>query len=178
MQTQLKQQQGVGMLEVLITVVILSIGLLGVAATQSIAVKETGSSSQRTAAMFLINDLVERMHANPSAFTTYKQTVGVCGAEPKKCDNTNATAATACSTDDLAAYDAYQVTCPQSGTTKYSNINYLALDSITLECESGNCAAPNGKAGTFSVEVKWTESTNDKKISGTNKGTIKVKAAL
>lgn len=177
MQTQLKQQQGVGMLEVLITVVILSIGLLGVAATQSIAVKETGSSSQRTAAMFLINDLVERMHANPSAFTTYKNTVGVCTAAPSKaCDDPDATA---CTTEQLAIYDAYQVTCPQGGTTKYSNINYLALDSITLKCEPGNsCAAPNGKAGTFSVEVKWTESTNDKKIGGTNTGTIKVKAAL
>lgn len=60
----LSKQRGVGLIEVLITVVILSIGLLGVAALQARALQENQSAVLRTQANILAYDILERMRSN------------------------------------------------------------------------------------------------------------------
>lgn len=59
-----KQQRGVALLEALITMVVVSVGLLGVAALQLKSLQFSYGSYQRTLASVQANDLVERLWAN------------------------------------------------------------------------------------------------------------------
>ena len=55
---------GFTLLEVLIALIIVSIGLLGVAAMQASTLKNAGSSKYRSAAISLTSDMADRMRAN------------------------------------------------------------------------------------------------------------------
>lgn len=58
------RQRGVGLVEVLIAVLILAIGLLGLASMQTNGMRMTNGSMSRSQAVFLANDIVERARAN------------------------------------------------------------------------------------------------------------------
>lgn len=57
-------QKGVGMMEVLIALLVLSIGILGLATLQSIGLKYNHHSYQRTQAVMQIYDIADRIRAN------------------------------------------------------------------------------------------------------------------
>ncbi|HEU0153019.1 MAG TPA: type IV pilus modification protein PilV [Arenimonas sp.] len=57
-------QAGASLLEVLIAVLILAIGLLGIAALQSLTLKNTQGSSERTAAVIQSYAMLDMMRAN------------------------------------------------------------------------------------------------------------------
>ncbi|HKM28005.1 MAG TPA: type IV pilus modification protein PilV [Thiopseudomonas sp.] len=57
-------QRGATMLEILITLLILSIGLLGMAGLQALSLKSNQSAYYRSQATFLAYDISERMRAN------------------------------------------------------------------------------------------------------------------
>lgn len=63
----LKQQRGVSLLEVLISVLVLSIGLLGVAALQTSSMRNTNSALEKSMAVILTDTLSELLRANPEA---------------------------------------------------------------------------------------------------------------
>lgn len=57
-------QRGVTLLEVLIAVLVLAVGLLGLAALQARALQENQGAYQRTQASILAYDMLDRMRAN------------------------------------------------------------------------------------------------------------------
>ncbi len=59
-----KYQGGFTLIEVLVTVFLLAVGILGVAGMQAVSVRESGNLYFRTQADLLINDIVDRMRAN------------------------------------------------------------------------------------------------------------------
>ena len=59
-----KSQQGVGLVEVLITLLVLSVGLLGMASLQLNAMKFNQLASVRSQANVLAYDIADRMRAN------------------------------------------------------------------------------------------------------------------
>jgi len=63
----LKTQQGISLLEVLIAVLVLGIGLLGVAALQSSGVRNVQSAHERTVATLVAHSLGENIRANVAA---------------------------------------------------------------------------------------------------------------
>jgi type IV pilus assembly protein PilV len=60
-------QVGVSLLEVLIAVLVLSVGLLGIAGLQTANLRNTQSAHQRTVAVLLAVSMSERIRANPTA---------------------------------------------------------------------------------------------------------------
>lgn len=58
------RQSGFTMLEVLIAVLVLSIGLLGLAGLMASSIRNTHSAYQRTQATWLAYDLIDRMRVN------------------------------------------------------------------------------------------------------------------
>ena len=60
---------GTSLIEVLVTLVILSIGLLGLAALQLNGLRSNTSAALRTASTLIAGDIIERMRANPTAVT-------------------------------------------------------------------------------------------------------------
>lgn len=61
----IRKQTGFSLLEVLIALAVLSIGLLGLAALQSLGLRFSNQSLQQTQATMLAYDIIDRMRANP-----------------------------------------------------------------------------------------------------------------
>lgn len=75
-----QHQRGVGMLEILISILVLAIGLLGLAALQSVGLKYNYQSLQRTQAVMLTYDLTDKMRSNADG--TYLINFGVDPGTP------------------------------------------------------------------------------------------------
>lgn len=102
-----KITSGFTLLEVLVALFVLSVGLLGLAALQTIALKFNTQSYMRTQATLQLYDIVDRMRANRDAAGTVNvvySTEAPMGAKPGAAD----CASTACSAADLARYDIRQ----------------------------------------------------------------------
>lgn len=65
------RQRGVGMIEVLVALLVMSIGVLGYAGLQLRALNSTEDAHYRTQAVAIAQDIVERIAANPAGLTTY-----------------------------------------------------------------------------------------------------------
>jgi type IV pilus assembly protein PilV len=66
---------GTSLLEVLVTVVLLSIGLLGIAGTQTVGLKNVANATLRTQASVLAYDILDRMRANAANANNYNITI-------------------------------------------------------------------------------------------------------
>jgi type IV pilus assembly protein PilV len=70
-----KQQLGVGLMEVLVTLLILAIGVLGFIALQYRALEAMGEGENRIQAINIARDLAEKMRVNRSVLPVYAQTL-------------------------------------------------------------------------------------------------------
>ena len=71
-------QQGVGLIEILISLVVIAIGLLGLAALQGKAQYAEMESYQRSQALFLLQDMASRLRANRADRESYITTQADC----------------------------------------------------------------------------------------------------
>jgi len=62
-----KQERGFSLLEVLIALLVLSVGLLGIAGLQTVSLRFNHQSYERTQATVLISEIFEKIAANPVA---------------------------------------------------------------------------------------------------------------
>jgi type IV pilus assembly protein PilV len=96
--------QGFSLIEVLVALLVLSIGLLGLAALQTTSLQYNTGSYHRTQATFLAYDIIDRMRTNSDVVanadgTGYDQPVSANVSSSTNCDATNCTSA------QLALYD-------------------------------------------------------------------------
>lgn len=95
-------QGGISLLEVLITVVILAVGLLGIATLQALGMQETHSAHARSQASLMAYDIMDRMRNNRTlalSATDYHMSYG------DSTPFTNNCALTTCTPAETAAYD-------------------------------------------------------------------------
>lgn len=71
-----KRQRGTSLLEVLVSLVILSLGLLGYAGLQSVTVKNSHNAYLRTQATSLAYNVLDRMRANRTSLDGYVMSYG------------------------------------------------------------------------------------------------------
>ncbi|MGQ3890408.1 type IV pilus modification protein PilV [Legionella sp. CNM-4043-24] len=118
-------QKGFSLLEVLISTVILAIGLLGIAALQTSAIKYNHSALLRSIAVSQAGDMIDRMQANPLGVNSgaYNNVSGT-GSMPS---------CTTCSNAQIAQRDIYQwntsnaTLLPSGQGTITANGNQLTL---------------------------------------------------
>lgn len=86
-----RQQRGIGLLEILITLLILSIGLIGTAQLQLVNQNNSRAAEARMSATLLAADLAERMRANRQASLNgeYLEIGNDPGGCPITCDTGN-----------------------------------------------------------------------------------------
>ena len=98
------KQQGFTLLEVLIALLVLSIGLLGLAALQTTGLRSNEMASMRTTSTMLAYDITDRMRANPQGILdgNYVIDTGPITGTPSDCTSTD------CTTSQLATYDLSQ----------------------------------------------------------------------
>lgn len=98
----LSKTSGFSLLEVLITMLVLSIGLLGIAGLQAVSLRNSHVSSLRSQAAWLAADMSDRMRANLAGLSGYENIVPENVYSDPGCINTGCTPA------QMAQYDAYQ----------------------------------------------------------------------
>ena len=165
-----KRSSGFTMVEVLITVVVVSIGLLGLAGLQISGLRANMGSEARSKATILANDIAERMHANPLAIDQYDgiTTAGQdCETEPDRfCSSyndgtvttltdgttTTITPAAECTPTQMSTFDAWVWTCGlpvATGVQRGGVINKLTNGTASVTCNTNPCV--EGSARTISV---------------------------
>ena len=147
-----KNQHGISLIEVLVTLVIVAGGLLGTAGLMIYSMKLNKSGEFRTQAVLAASDLFERMEANKVAAVNGSYIVA-------SNTSTVTTAATncsnaACNAASLANYD-----LNQWGTTVVS----------TLPQASWSVTSPAaGSPRAYTVVINWTDRSSNKTASGEN----------
>jgi len=164
--------KGFTLLEVLVAMVLLSIGLLGVARLQMFGLQNTGNAYFRTQASGLLTELVERVRANPNGALdrSYNLAIPACisGPVPAPLD----CVAASCTAAQLAQFDLYAVNCGLNGTNDGSGVDeLLPSGAMTIACSN----PPNPAATTclqYTVTVTWSETNDDDKDGAADTNTI------
>ena len=141
--------RGSTMMEVLVSVFVLSIGVLGVAGLQVTAKRSNFEATQRVTAAALAQDIVERMRSNPEELGTYTN-AGV----GRTIDGTSMPLVD-CSTDcgpvSLAQYDLYELEQAANGVAEQAAGNNVGGLALSTTCITG----PDGGPGIYSVAIAW-----------------------
>jgi type IV pilus assembly protein PilV len=100
-----RAQAGIGLIEVLIAVLVFSVGMLGMTAMQLGAKRSSYEATQRSIATSLARDILERIRSNPAALSTY--VVAELGSVAVVAGTNCSLITSDCSTAVLAARDLY-----------------------------------------------------------------------
>lgn len=126
----MKSQRGVGLMEVLVSLVILAIAVLGFAALQFRALDAIQEANDRTAAMTLARDLAEKIRVNRTQLSKYKSEINAPGkTTAKSCvradsDEPADPITSMCTRTELATFDARQLL----GAAKQKNMTIIISD--------------------------------------------------
>jgi len=104
------RSDGLTLIECLIALVILAIGLLGMAGLMVQGLRNGHDALLRTQAVNLVTDMAERIRANPGAAAAYECASYTSGPTTHSCAPTDAAASTSCTSiglaeDDLARWE-------------------------------------------------------------------------
>lgn len=113
------QNHGFSLVEVLVALLVLSIGLLGLAALQTTSLQYNTGSYFRTQATFMAYDIIDRMRANLSAVANsdgngYDQPASANVTASTNCDTTSCTSAQLALYDVKKWYDRAVATLPEA----------------------------------------------------------------
>jgi type IV pilus assembly protein PilV len=133
-----RRQRGVTMLEVLVTLFIITLWLLATAGVQSSSAKLSKAAQFRTAAVLLAAELGERMEANIQDAST-----GVYACDPCSTDAPSTTCVgTVCGSAGLAAFD-------------LAEWGYRV--GQTLPSATATVAWTNGTPCTYTITLGWSD---------------------
>jgi type IV pilus assembly protein PilV len=147
-----RRQLGVGLIEVLVALFVISVGLLGVAKMQGAAIADTGISSRRAIAAIQAASLAATMHADKLYWATggvAPSNVAIAGATVTNSALAGQTAVcttTACSPIQMAAYDV------QEWATQLNTL----LPNVTATIK---CSQVTNVPVTCTIQISWAEKT-------------------
>lgn len=146
-------QAGISLIESLVTLVIVSIGMLGIAALYVESLRVGYTALARTRAVGLASDMADRIRANPAGEVNYVADAAAAGANPPfGCGETAVAPALACTADELAAYDIWQWKT-LIGNSVDASAQQLGLPGGTGTIERDDGTFPS----TVVITVNWSE---------------------
>jgi len=105
-------QTGVGLIEVMVALLLLTVAVLGYSALQGRAIKATNESFERSQSLVMMRNIAEKIHANPSAIETYEEglneSYSSSSAPTKKC-GLDGVVADLCDPKELAEAESYSL---------------------------------------------------------------------
>lgn len=102
----IRQQNGVGMIEVLVTLIIVAVGLLGLAGLQTRAQTAEREAYQRAQALILVEDMASRIRSNREAARCYPTDSYIgTGNDPAACSGWGDSETRALADSDLNDWD-------------------------------------------------------------------------
>lgn len=188
-----RKYAGFTMIEILVTLIVLSVGLLGMAAMQITGIRSTAGSTSRTQATLLINDIAERMRANitavdiPNAFAAVDSTAIDCTTLPSPyCseynDGSSNVAAESCNTTQMAAYDLNIWFCGvnAAGTRRGGVVNSLPQATASITCVDSDTSDTDActDRSPHIVTIGWTENNPQRDDAGTTATTQSISMTI
>lgn len=141
-----RRQAGFSLLEVLVALLVLSIGLLGLAALQTMGLRFNTQSYQRTQAVLNAYDIIDRIRANPGGMTAGRyDDVDIAAPAPTE-------PACPCNATQMADVDIAQWKNTLATLLAEGN---GAICRGTLNADFTNCTP--GVGTSFMVGIQWTE---------------------
>lgn len=162
----MRRGRGFTMIEVMITVLVLSVGMLAIVSLQATAKRSTHQAWQRSLAVNLADSIIERIRINPSQAASYATGLGASalGGGKKGTPSTNCRT-NACDADKVVTWDLWQWEQRLDGAAAVDPDNKKAGGLIDphgcIVFEEAGASTPN--TGKIRVFVTWqglTETTD------------------
>lgn len=162
-----RRQNGVGVIEVLIALVLVSFGVLGMAGLQLTGMKHSTGGFNRSKATLFAENLSARMRTNPEAvgdlayapFDSGAAGAINCGTKPVPyCQASKGVAAQQCDSTQMAAFDLFSVTCGNwsSANEAVDGVaDSLPNGRMQVTCDDSPCVATSS----YTVLISWSENT-------------------
>jgi type IV pilus modification protein PilV len=150
------RQRGVSLIEVLVAVMIFSVGLVGLAGLLIMSTRSNQAAYLRTQVVYLAHNMADRMSANPSAVwdgSYNSNSYPTATSVTTKCDLSSS-----CTPDDLATHDM------QMWSTQLTT--FLPTAKATINCANGSAGFTPSAAqfgmrppygGNCIMTVTWSE---------------------
>ena len=132
-------QAGFSLLEVLISIVVTSIGLLGLAGMQAAGIRNNHSAYHHSQATVLAYDMADRIRANRSSASNYQTSFMTLAAAQAQPECVSSISETVCSAADMAENDLFD------WNTALAAAIPSAVGTITLT------------GGLYTVSVSWDD---------------------
>ena len=145
-------QSGFSLFELLIALVIFSIGLLAVGGLQSVSKKANFESMQRTSATQIVNGMLEDMRTNGSAISQYVVAADIGGGARGGQPVPNCSIGAECNATQKAAFDLWfweQLLDGNLETSGGAGTGGLVLPTLCIDGPAG------GVAGIYRVTIVW-----------------------
>jgi len=133
-QIALNKVRGVSLVESMVAMLVLSIGMLGIAALYVESLRSGRSALARTQAIMLVTDMADRIRANASVANSYAKAANTAGTLLAACNGGTGT----CTPANMAANDVA--------------IWHRMVDDRAANAASGQHGLPNGR-GTITIAV-------------------------
>lgn len=143
--------RGSSMMEILVSIMILSFGSLGVAGLQVTSKRAHHESKQQLTAAFLANDIIEKMRNNTTVLAAYAS-AAVGGGSITTEPSPNCSAASTCNAAQLAAHDRWLWEQAIDGAA----IKQGVTNTVGLVTPKGCISNINGK---IQVVIAWLSTT-------------------
>ncbi len=147
------RQAGATLVEVLVSVVVLGLGLIGVAGLQTAALSANQLAAQYTNASTVAQNLAERMRGNRQGVISnhYNLAPGTPSAPPKNC----ALAGETCTAEELARWDLAVWYASLSSSSEIKHVSAGPSHDLPSAKVSVACAAPCTEDSARLITVYW-----------------------
>ena len=159
-------QTGFSLLEILISVIVLSFGLLSLGGLHITSVQGVNNAHSRNIASMLAMELGERMRANPKGVAGgfYGNSVS-CSKQAAQCRGTQV-----CTSEETAYYDLQEIMCGATvdNISQGGARNLLPQGTLKVSC-AGGCDQPDIA---HQVTVSWGSKTIHQKLTGSTTASL------
>ncbi|HZX15521.1 MAG TPA: type IV pilus modification protein PilV [Pseudomonas sp.] len=164
----LYKQHGATLIEVLVALLIFTVGLLGLAAMQLSSLQSTADSGQRSQSVWLMQDFIERMRTNPDGTAAQYAAPQNCAALPARmcADHYNPSTAakvnaSECNATQMAAFDAWEAQCSYAAIATFNTIDarFNSRDFITPPV-AGTLVDAIADGNNLDLNLNWLNRSN------------------
>lgn len=164
-------QNGVGVVEILIALVVVSFGVLGMAGLQLTGMKHSSSGYNRSKAALYAETMATRMRGNAEGVETLAYSalampdctappVPYCQARPV------GVAAETCTPAEMALFDNFAIACGDLGSDGIAAngvASELLNGQLVVACDDAPCQANSH----YTITVTWNETTDPDQVNDT-----------
>jgi type IV pilus assembly protein PilV len=141
---------GFTLVEVLVSILVLSIGLLGLARLQAVALRHNHSAHLRSQATLLAYDMADRMRANLQALRDGRYHLPSAAASP------NCLTTSGCTAAQMAAHDTYEWSLAVAQSLPQGQ-GVICVDSSPADGASAASPACSGTGEVYAIKVWWDD---------------------